>query len=158
MKNNGIILFTQDINNEIKKIDTVVNNILELKEILKENIPDKFYIASFGGFLHNFYTGIENIFLRITKRIDKDVPSEISWHKDLLNRMSYDTDFRPHVINEELQKELLEYLNFRHFFRHSYTFELKWEKLKILVDNIDKIYKNLKKDLNKFLKAINKSR
>ncbi len=95
MKKNGIKLFIQDIENELKKIDVIVNNIIELQEILKGQEPDKFYITSFAGFLHNFYCGIEIIFLRIAKKIDKDIPTEINWHKDLINHMSYKTEFRP---------------------------------------------------------------
>ncbi len=127
--NNKIKLFIKDIEKELEKIDIIVNNILELKKILKGKEPDKFYIITFAGFLHSFYTGLEIIFLRIAKRIDKDVPVEINWHKDLLNRMSYETDFRPALINEKFKEKVMEYLNFRHFYRHSYSFELKWEKL-----------------------------
>jgi len=45
MKNNGIKLFTQDIDNEIIKTDKIINDILELKGILKENFLDKYHIV-----------------------------------------------------------------------------------------------------------------
>lgn len=156
MKKNGIKLFIQDIENELKKIDIIVNNIIELQEILKGQAPDKFYITSFAGFLHNFYSGIEIILLRIAKKIDKDIPTGINWHKDLINHMSYETEFRPYVVTTELKEQLLEYLNFRHFFRHSYTYELKWEKIKPLLKNIKRLYNDFKIDLKRFLNLLTK--
>lgn len=156
MKKNGIKLFIQDIENELKKIDIIVNNIIELQEILKGQAPDKFYITSFAGFLYNFYSGIEIILLRIAKKIDKDIPIGINWHKDLINHMSYETEFRPYVVTTELKEQLLEYLNFRHFFRHSYTYELKWEKIKPLLKNIKRLYNDFKIDLKRFLNLLTK--
>lgn len=49
---NKIKLFIKDIEKELEKIDIIVSNILELKNILKGKEPDKFYIITFAGFLH----------------------------------------------------------------------------------------------------------
>lgn len=151
MKNNGLTLFIKDINSEINKIDVVIKNIIELDQILKGNNPDKFHIVSFAGFINNFYTGIEMIFIRIAKKIDKDIPTELNWHKDLLNRMNYETDYRTSIISKEMKSKLLEYLNFRYFFRHSYTYELDWRKLKPLVKNAEKMFISFKNEIKTFL-------
>jgi hypothetical protein len=44
--------------------------------------------------------------------------------------------------------EILEpYLGFRHFFRHSYTFEIDWQKLKPLVENVEVVLRGFRADL-----------
>ena len=42
------------------------------------------------------------------------------------------------------------YLGFRHFFRHSYTFEIDWEKLKPLVERVTKVFQGFRQDLEAF--------
>jgi hypothetical protein len=53
------------------------------------------------------------------------------------------------IISNDLYVDLSEYLSFRHFFVHAYSFTLKWEELKPLVDGLEGV-------LNKFKSAIYK--
>jgi len=66
-------------------------------------------------------------------------------------------DFRPAVLSEETAEKLLPYLGFRHFFRHSYTFEIDWEKLKPLALNARAILEIFKNDLKKFFGKLGKA-
>jgi uncharacterized protein YutE (UPF0331/DUF86 family) len=45
------------------------------------------------------------------------------------------------------------YLGFRHFFRHSYTFEIDWEKLRPLVDQVEGVFEKFRQDVEAFLAA-----
>ena len=78
--------------------------------------------------LHSYYNGIENILLLIAKGIDSNVPNSGKWHSELLNSMFNKTEKRNALFTDELQEALTDYMNFRHFFRHSYGYSLKWEK------------------------------
>ena len=42
------------------------------------------------------------------------------------------------------------YLGFRHFFRHSYTFEIDWGKLRPLVEQAEETFQRFKQDLEAF--------
>lgn len=73
--------------------------------------------------------------LIIAKNIDGIVPNQGKWHSDLLFLMFKENGNRPAVFSGQQKNILSEYMNFRHFFRHSYGYSMKWEKLKHLFLN-----------------------
>jgi len=50
---------------------------------------------------------------------------------------------------------LVDYLGFRHFYRHSYSFSLEWGKLEKLVVLLEDIWKKLKNEFQVFLESLN---
>ncbi len=58
---------------------------------------------------------------------------------------------RDEIIDEQLYLKLREYATFRHFYRHAYSFQLNWEKMKPLVENIRDVWEETKKSLVKFI-------
>ena len=113
--------------------------------------PDYVELCAIGSILHAYYNGIENILLLIRKGIDEIVPEGGKWHSDLLLSMFEQTNKRSFVFSENLKDSLLDYMNFRHFFRHSYGYNLKWEKAAPLFLNLDKNWKIIKESLNNFI-------
>ena len=71
--------------------------------------------------LHSFYNGVENIFLIIAKEFDESLPDGQKWHKKLIEQMRKN-EIRDEIISEDSLLRLSEYLLFRHFFRHAYSF------------------------------------
>lgn len=61
------------------------------------------------------------------------------------------TNKRSSVFSENMKATLLDYMNFRHFFRHSYGYNLKWEKAAPLFLNLEKNWKFIKESLNDFI-------
>jgi hypothetical protein len=57
---------------------------------------------------------------------------------------------RPPVISDELYRRLNDYRSFRHVGRHAYGYELRWEKMKRLVDELPSVASRLKEELNTF--------
>ncbi|MBI2265735.1 MAG: hypothetical protein HYU64_11260, partial [Armatimonadetes bacterium] len=93
--------------------------------------PSSLEVRAAGSILHDFYSGIEKIFRRISSNLDGDMPSGEDWHLELLERMSLAVEgLRPSVISEGAKSKLSEFLRFRHLFRNIYGFELKWEPCK----------------------------
>ena len=90
-------------------------------------------LAAIGTFLHNTYNGIENILKRILYYKQVELKTDATWHKDLLKAA---TDAG--IISKELYATLANYLSFRHFFVHAYSFTLRWEEIKPLVETINK--------------------
>ena len=79
------------------------------------------------------------------------MPTGEGWHRALLRRMAAEVPgVRPAVLRPETVAALEPYLGFRHFFRHSYTFEIDWGKLRPLVENSEKVYWRFKQDLEAF--------
>ena len=139
---------------EIGQIEHLFEVYAELLKRVQKNSPDVVEITAIASVLHSFYGGLENIFLIIAKEIDKDVPSGSQWHRDLLEQMTKATPIRNPVLPYELSAHLDEYMGFRHFYRHSYSFFLNWERLEILIKQLPGIWQQTKDEILHFLKEI----
>jgi len=117
--------------------------------------PDFIELSALATMLHSFYTGIENIFKRIALEIDGDIPSGYASHSDLLTAMTRSTASRPPVISEELHVRLSAYLSFRHVFRHAYSFQLEWDKMRDLVLQSPATWQQLQTELDRFFSRSN---
>lgn len=144
----------EDINYEISQIDKELDSFMPLLDLCKVRDPSLIEITALGSVLHSFYTGIEKIFMMISKRIDKEPISNINWHKDLLIKMKTKTNNRKNIISEDIFVILLEYLNFRHFFRNNYDYTYDWVKLKKLSDPIIDVWGRVRNEINLFLSSI----
>jgi hypothetical protein len=142
---------TQKIHFEIKQIDKLINDSNPLLDLCKIREPD--YVEKSGAalILHSFYNGIENIVSLIVKSKDSKLPNDNKWHKELLNRTFEKTDNRSEIFNEDLKEPLSNYLKFRHFVRHSYSFQLEWLEMKPLLFGMNILWNNAKENIKKFL-------
>jgi hypothetical protein len=87
----------------------------------------------------------------IIKNKDDVLPSGTKWHRDLLAKTFEKTDNRPQIFREELRIPLNDYLQFRHFVRHTYGFQLKWSKMNNILFDMKIIWEEIKEDINIFL-------
>jgi hypothetical protein len=141
----------EKINFEIEEVEKLLTDYSMLIDIVKNKKPDLVEITATATVLHSFYNGIEKIFQFIAKEIDNDLPDGTRWHTDLILKMCRDNGQRKRVISEELLIIMLEYMAFRHFFRHSYSFQLKWEKIEHISVNITENWSLFKKEIEAFM-------
>ena len=86
-----------------------------------------------ASMLHDFYTGVERVLVRIAEELNGGVPRGEQWHRQLLQDMALEVrGVRPAVISSDLAGTLSEYLRFRHVFRHVYGFVLDAERMEPL--------------------------
>lgn len=123
----------------------------DLLDRCRKQEPNVDELAALAAILHAFYNGIENLFKRIAMVLDGGIPRSHVWHSDLLDAMKHAGATRPAVITEELGELLHEYLNFRHVFRHAYSFELRWIRMKHLVHASADTLERLEVELDRFL-------
>jgi hypothetical protein len=147
----------------IEKIEFELEEIDSLFELYKDELlarnkkPNLMEVTAFAGVLHSFYNGVEKIFLVIAKNIDKKMPDDSKWHKTLLLQMTTDNESRCAVLSQEMKDRLLDYLAFRHFFRHTYSFRLEWEEMEDILRSINDVWREFKSEITGFLKRIQKS-
>jgi hypothetical protein len=139
---------------EIGQIDQLLVAYADLWERGRQGTPDLVDITAMASVLHSFYNGLENIFLSITKGLDQEVPTGTQWHRDLLVQMIHETANRSSVISVELAQNLTDYLGFRHFYRHSYSFFLEWGELEKLVTALPEVWDQAKRELSAFLDSL----
>lgn len=129
--------------------------ILGMRELLakcRATTPTEIELAALATLLHSFYTGVENIFKRVSIELDDERITGDAWHRELLNRMKASNTHRSALLSEELHDSLNEYLRFRHVFRNAYSFDLDWEKMSPLVLRLEETFQNIEKSLDDFLK------
>ena len=110
--------------------------------------------AAIGYYLHSFYNGCENIFDAVARFFENDISSG-AWHTNLLKRMTLDIPgFRPPVIDEELFQLLDDFRGFRHKFRYSYTFDLDWEKERLVGKKLQTTFQMFRKQIEEFISLL----
>jgi len=94
---------------------------------------DSYSLRARGSILHDFYNGIERIFVRIASELNGGVPQAEQWHRELVRNMTLDVaQVRPAVIDIVLAEALGEYLQFRHVFRNVYGSVLEAQRMRPL--------------------------
>jgi len=139
------------INYELSQIEKLIEKSQTLFQKCKLSEPDFIETSAFASVMHSFYTGIESIFILIAKSIDKKVSEGERWHKALLKQMSKEIRARDAVISDCLYTRLIDYLEFRHFFRHAYGFMVDWSKMKKLFNDFDSTWEIFRKEIRIFI-------
>jgi hypothetical protein len=127
-------LLKADVLDELANIEKLVNDFrcIEDKLSLPENKMPYYDRAAIGYYLHSFYNGCENIFRSVARFFENDLGPQ-AWHSDLLKRMKLVIPgYRPAMIDDSLYRLLDDFRAFRHLFRHSYSFDLDWEKERLV--------------------------
>lgn len=142
----------EDIELEIERIERLIKEYELLLKKVKVQYPDFVELGSLAMLLHSFYNGVENIFIRIARKIDEKMPQGEGWHKELLEQMAKQTKKRKYVVlSINTCKDLEEYLGFRHFSRHAYAFELEWELMKELVEKLNDVKDRVISEIRLFI-------
>lgn len=141
---------------EREQLRRLLSGIHPLLSQCHKQVPNEIELSALAATLHSFYTGIENIFKRVTVELDGEALRGDNWHRDLLQRMKAPSAHRPVLLPETLHDKLLEYLRFRHVFRNAYSFDLDWRKMSHLVLKLEETFQQLELALDAFLKAATK--
>ncbi len=149
----NIELLKADVRDELRKIAQLREDFAQVEPLLTRdpiNVP--FYDrAAVGYYLHSFYNGCETIFRTVARFFENDLSAN-SWHADLLKRMRLEVNgYRPAVIDNELYTLLNDFRGFRHVFRHSYTFELDWERERLVASRLTRTAALLEAQVEAFL-------
>lgn len=144
-------LIKEQIRFKINDIDKLFSEYDLIFKKIEMQTPDLFDMTILGSVLHSFYNGLENIFEIIAKNIDGVVPNGNKSHQELLHQMASENSKRNEILNEGLYLKLREYATFRHFYRHAYSFQLNWEKMNPLIDNLQTVWNEVKLNLENFI-------
>ena len=149
---------TQRINDELDKIDGTLERIqrgLEKIEVAPIDVRE-FIENTIATDLADIYRGVENIFLRIAREVDRHVPTGSRWHKNLLAQMTEKRPERSPVISERTSLQLADLLDFRHKVNNIYGKELRYEETIPHAKSINTLFANVSQDLNAFTDSLKK--
>lgn len=139
---------------QVNEIDRLFEEYNLFFQDMNYEKPDILQVTVMSSILHSFYNGIEKIFEMISKDIDNFVAIGNKSHQELLDNVYTSNEKRKAIINEEVYILLNDYLGFRHVFRHSYSFQLKWDKMKPLANNLFCTWEKLKEQIEDFINSL----
>ena len=98
---------------------------------------DSYSLRARGSILHDFYGGVERVFVRIASELNGGVPRAEQWHRELVRNMTLEIpEVRPAVLDPALAEALGAYLRFRHLFRDVYGSVIEAERLHPLEERL----------------------
>jgi uncharacterized protein YutE (UPF0331/DUF86 family) len=133
----------EKIEAELENIEQILKELNKIKDLTNLSTVE---LAGTGAFIHNFYNGIENILKQIIISKYGKLPDGASWHSELLK-----TAVKKEVISSKTAKNLKDYLAFRHFFSHAYSFDLNKNLMMPLVKKTGSVYKSFLKEIKKII-------
>jgi hypothetical protein len=136
---------------ERQQLHVLLETYRPLIDKCSANPPNDVELAALAAMLHSFYNGIENIFKRVAAELDGGLPTGEFWHRELLDSMMVPGKARSAVISASLIENMDDYLEFRHFFRHAYIFNLRWDRIKTLVLNCEETLRQFEAEIDAFL-------
>ena len=136
---------------EISQIDKLISEAKPLIILCRQHEPDFIEKSASALLLHSFYNGVENILSIILKHYNELSFLTEKWHRELLETSFIQTDLRTNILDSSIKDQLLEYLAFRHFVRHSYGFQIDWLKMKHLIINLELTWNIVKTGIESFL-------
>ena len=141
----------EKIEHEILRINKLFDSGKSLLELCKLKEPDFIEASAAGSFLQSFYNGIESIVLLIFKAIKEEIPNDIHWHRKLFEKAFETNEKRTAIFQNKYKEQFIEYLSFRHYFRHSYGYEIDVVRLKPLINEVAKLWEFIEGDIRKFI-------
>ncbi|MCA9875618.1 MAG: hypothetical protein KC441_18230 [Anaerolineales bacterium] len=145
---------SERIQRDTALIDQLLAAYANLFLQVKQKPPDLVQVTALASVLHSFYNGLESIFVTIAKEVDGTVPTGDRWHRELLEQMGSATEFRDAVLPLPLRSQIQNYLAFRHYYRHAYSFFLRWEELRELVLPLTAVWDQTKAVLHQFAASL----
>lgn len=146
-----LLQLADDLRQEIEAFDRVVLEARQTVSDFADRSPNYLELRGAGDIVHDFYNAVERYLERVAIEMNGGLPAGADSHARLLAAMARDLkNVRPAVLRPEVKRRLDEYLRFRHLFRHRYGFELRWDRLVPLLQEIHALSADLRSDLVKF--------
>lgn len=153
MEKAKLAILEAELNKQRQEIDKIYVRIDERRS----KINNETGIESLAYQLHNLYCAYEDLFKIVAAAFENNIEEGITWHKELIRRMTISIKgIRPNLICEESMNLLSELRSFRYFFRHAYGYELDPAKVKLVLEKAIRLKEIFIKDADKFLGNLEK--
>jgi hypothetical protein len=149
------------IDEEVERLRAHVLAGKPLLDSLRDREPNHIEMMASCTMLHGFYNGVEKICRSVSEFTGEKWTGQKDaegWHKRLLDSMTQESSIRPALLSEPLYETLLEYLRFRHLFRHAYFQELNWRRMAHLLKNLEAVFETFLSEMSVFRDKMEKMR
>ncbi|OHC00521.1 MAG: hypothetical protein A3G70_03995 [Planctomycetes bacterium RIFCSPLOWO2_12_FULL_39_13] len=134
----------------LSQLDAIEDIYKKLEDRRKKR--GKAGVESIGYQLHNLYCAFEDLFKIVAESFENHIQDKAKYHMELLKRMTISIEgIRPLLLTQESYVLLDNLRSFRHFFRHAYSYEVDIRKVRIVLEDADKLREFFKRDIAAFL-------
>lgn len=145
-----LTILKSEIDTQIREIEDIYKKIEDRRKKRGEA-----GIESVGYQLHNLYCAFEDLFKIVAESFENHIQDKAKYHIELLKRMTVSIEgVRPSLLSQESYILLDNLRSFRHFFRHAYSYELDARKVRIVLEDADKLREIFKRDVDIFLESL----
>lgn len=131
------------IKNEIQSIQSE-KQFIELIIRKKESFGiDELELRGAAFTLTSIYNGIEKLLLHLLKKNNIALDTGHDWHTTLIRKAE-----NSNIISSKIKNDLLQYLSFRHFMRHAYSFEINKRTIEQVLYKVPDLVNELLQQIN----------
>ena len=150
MDEERFIILKSELNAQISAIEDIYKKLED-----RRKKRGKAGIESIAYQLHNLYCAFEDLFKIVAETFENHIQDKAKYHMELLRRMTVSIEgVRPLLLSQESYILLDNLRSFRHFFRHAYSYEIDVRKVRIVLEDADKLREMFKKDVEIFLESL----
>jgi len=150
MEKERLALLKAEVQARVKEIDNIYAKLEDRK-----GRRGKVAIESLAYQLHNLYCAFEDLFKIIAVFFENNIEDKTRYHAELLKRMALTIEgVRPAFLSRDSFVLLDNLRSFRHFFRHAYSYDLDERKVRIVLEDAEKLRELYARDVEGFLKSL----
>ena len=150
MDEERLVILKAELNAQLSEIEDIYKKLED-----RRKKRGKAGIESIAYQLHNLYCAFEDLFKIVAETFENHIQDKTKYHMELLKRMTVSIEgVRPQLLSQESYILLDNLRSFRHFFRHAYSYEIDVRKVRIVLDDADKLREMYKKDVEIFLESL----
>ena len=150
MDTERLVILKAEMNAQLSEIEDIYKKLED-----RRKKRGKAGIESMGYQLHNLYCAFEDLFKIVAETFENHIQDKTKYHMELLKRMTLSIEgVRPQLLSQESYILLDNLRSFRHFFRHAYSYEIDVRKVRIVLDDADKLREMFKKNVEIFLEIL----
>ncbi|GAB4440509.1 MAG: hypothetical protein Fur0044_36980 [Anaerolineae bacterium] len=144
-----------ELRNEIRfGLENLAKIYLNISKFAQQDIDEEIKVAALTYECFGYYNAIEHLVIRILKHQKVRIPAGQFSHRDTLK--SFEALIAQKVIkaDEEVIKTIENLMAFRHVATKIYSFLIDWNKLQIIIDDIEKNHQQIQQFFTDILDAL----
>src|SRR4030067_1096348 len=150
MDEERLVILKAELNAQLSEIEDIYKKLED-----RRKKRGKAGIESIAYQLHNLYCAFEDLFKIVAETFENHIQDKTKYHMELLKRMTLSIEgVRPQLLSQESYILLDNLRSFRHFFRHAYSYEIDVRKVRIVLDDADKLREMFKKNVEIFFENL----
>lgn len=129
-----------EINFGLENLESIYQSILEFSQ---QEIEERVKVSALAFECLGYYNAIEHLIIRVLKHSKIEIPSGQFSHRDVLR--AFLSLANEKVVDKSTTKVIEDLMAFRHIATKIYGFLINWDKLRFIINEIEKNHDKIKR-------------